>query len=512
MRIRSRIVLVEVLAIAVAVLAACTPSGPAAGGSGDGDGDKSITIGVTALGAQYDPGAGAYMYSSLDVNAVYDSLLIQNDKGSWDPWLATKYELSDDRKGLSFTLRDDVDFVDGVHLNADAVVGYLEAERANKAFSMYAKWLQFGVKFKTTGEYTFTATGKTPFDYDLIYGVVATTPIASPKAIKDPKSLTKTPVGTGPYKIDQVVPDVSATFVRNPDYWNKAAFPFDTVKLQVFDDDVAALNALKSKQIDAAGLSIANAVEAKGSGFTVASTPGRFVSLYFADRAGKIQPAFADKRVRQAINYAFDRKTINDTLNLGFGRVSSQPFSSIFPEYVEGKDDYYTYDLDKAKALMADAGYANGFDLKLPSTTFLGINETAPVVQQTLSELNIRVTFDQINDPTAFFKRARDGKYPVLLYNEAYVNALTFIDAKGFWNYLGYNDPKAQALYDTVRTGSIEESTVASKKLGEYILEQAWLAPFSAPESPWASVSGVRVDLAAGNSGVPYLVNFHTNP
>lgn len=502
---RSRFIVSALTAGAVATvgLAGCTTSG------GDDSGESSIRIAVTALGAQYDPGQGAYMYSSLNVNAVYDSLLIQNDEAGFDPWLATDWEQSDDRKTLSFTLRDDVDFSDGTHLDAAAVVEYFQLEQETETFPQFAKFEAFGATFEATGEYTFEVTTEKPMDYDFIYGIVATTPIASPEAAQDPDSLTETPVGTGPYVIDEQVPDVSATFARNDDYWNPDAFPFDTVELRVFEDDVAALNAIKGGQIDAAALSIPNAVEAENEGFNVDEAPGRFVALWFADRGGTLQPAIADVRVRQAINYALDREAINEAVNLGHGVVSSQPFSPFYPEYVDGGDDYYAYDLDRAKQLMADAGYEAGFDLTIPSTTFLGINENGPAVQQALSEIGIRVTFDEIGDVTTYFERARDGSYPVLMYNEAYVNTLGgYLAPDAFWNYLGYVDPKEADLYDTIRNGTLDESEAASKELGQYVLEQAWLAPFSSPQNPWASVDGVTVDVAAGNSGAPYLVNF----
>lgn len=482
-------------AVAMAAVALVGLAGCGSSGASDYE-ETSISIGVTSLSSEYNPGRG-YMYASLNMNGVYDSLLHSNAEGGLDPWLASEWEQSDDRKVASFTLREDVDFVDGTHLTAKGVVSFFDTLLATEDYWGLPQLRdQYQAEFKVTGEYTFEVATALPMPMSLISGYGAIQPIGSAEGIRDPEAISKEPVGSGPYLLGEFVPDVSLTLVRNPDYWNPEAYPFDTVKLLVFADNVAALNALKTGQIDGSEVSIANAAEAEAEGFTISAAPGRNVVLWFADRAGTIQPAIADVRVRQAINHAFDREQINETLNRGYGVVTSQPWSPVDPEYSEANDDYYTYDLDRAKELMAEAGYADGFELTIPTTTFLGIDLYGPIVQQTLSEIGITVTYDVEPDISAYFERARDGSYPVLLYNEAFVNTVpNFVAADGFWNYLGYVDPDVEELVQEHRFGTLEESAEASAEIADYILEEAWLAPISAPFNLYATAPGFAVDL-----------------
>lgn len=477
--------------IAALTLASCAES-PGA------DEESTITIAVPGITVNYDPFDGGHLYwmTSYSNQAVYDPLITRLSSGNgfaYGSWLAEEDELSDDRSTWSVTLRDDVDFIDGEHLTAQGVADYLNAVFASESYLGYATMQRFQPAIIVTGEYTFEIATVTPIDSDFL-GTIVLTPIISPAAIDDHESLATKAVGSGPYVVEDLVPDVSMTLVRNPDYWNPEAFDFDKIEVVVYSDYVASLNALKSGQVDAAQLDIPLAVEAEAGGLAVHAGGALTTTLYFGDRAGAIQPAIADVRVRQAINMAFDREAIVESLELGYSLVSSQLVNAGNPEYIDGGDDYYTYDPERARELLAEAGYPDGFELALPGTA----GQTAkyePIVTQALGEIGISVTFEPYAEFTDWYQAF--GEYPAILMgapNDAMLQQFLLPDgpwAKA-WNY---SDPYVLDLAEVVRTGSADEVAEAEADLGRYVLEQAWFAPISKPQTIWASDPSITVTM-----------------
>jgi peptide/nickel transport system substrate-binding protein len=493
------------LAIAGGVMTGCTAS-PA------DEGTTSIRIGVNPsnLAARYDP-ATAFIHAT-DTSGLYESFFTGDTKtGELEPLLATSYELSDDRKTLTVELRDDVKFVGGDPMTADAVVEFFNLLAADEESGLFTPAADFGATFEATGEYSIKVTTTGPMDVPGVglYYFVLGTHIANPKSMADREAAATSPQGTGPYLVDEIVPEVSVKLVRNPDYWNPEAYPFDEVEILAFDDDVARLNALTSGQVDAASLGLSFAQEATEADFNVNLSPngGRFTALWIADRAGTIVPALADRRVREAMQLAFDREAINETINQGYGLVTSQLGNPATDEYVEGGDDRYGYDPERARELMAEAGYADGFDLAIPSTTFLGVNAWEPVVTQSLADIGIRVTIDSYADAGAWFTEAMSGRYPVIMYSEQPGDALrVFLTPDALFNGTKYMDPVIAEAWDAVLTGTTDEMKAALTQIGERTLDEAWMVVFASTPVLWFSREGITVEV--DGAGFPHLDQF----
>jgi peptide/nickel transport system substrate-binding protein len=476
---------VAALAAGVALaLAGCGPAAPP-------DTVKTtLTLGLPTWAVDYplDP-SNLRLFPMAQ--AVYEPLVMLNQTtNEYEPWLAEEYSVSDDRRTLTLALRENVDFTDGTHMDAEAVKQYidfiLEGENGHSpTLGLY------GPEVTATGEYELQiAAVDRPIDTDfLLY--LWTMPILSPEVTGDLEALVDSPIGgSGPYLLDERVPGVSATLSANPDYWNPDAVEFESLEFVAFEDNVAALNALKSGQIDATAIDSSSAAEAESSGFTLFEGGGRFVTLVILDNEGAIVPALADLRVRQAINLAFDRDAILSTIDYGFGAVSSQAASSIFPWYVEGGDDEYGYDLDAARSLMAEAGYADGFDLTIP--TYAGSESAAyePIVQQSLADIGIRVSYETYADGSSFYADATAGVMPVLLFKDYYTNLSQAVRNGPYEPLL---DERGYEILTRFEQGSTEEAAAAIRELGAYILDQAWFAPFSAPTTLWATVPEIEM-------------------
>lgn len=488
----SRLLLATGTAVAVAlVLAACGPGTPGS------DEETSITIRVSALpnDGNWNTILGCTCANDISGQAVYDNL-IRFRADVMYPRLAEEFEMSEDGLSLVLQLRQGVTFSDGTPLDAEGVATYFTGLLATDVDGLANIMKDYGTEVAATGEYELTFTTTKPL-HDLWMRAMERVAILPPGAVDDPEAYRDAPVGTGPYLLEESS-GTEMTFSRNPDYWNPEAFDFDTVKLVLLEDDVAALNALKSGQVDATELGstdLAAEAEAAGYALSTASGLGNMDTLIFQDRTGDIVPALGDVRVRQAINMAFDREAIAESLYSGFARISTQPFTVGSLHYTEGADDTYTYDFDRAKELLAEAGYADGFELTIVSAADYAV--THPIVEQTLGDLGIRVTWD-----------LRVGLLEVVQDKTSAVH-LVRMPLDGGVDWLGYfwGFPTAESaeLYRIFQEAAPAESKAAAAELGVYIIDNAWYAPIGMPDMTVASIPEVEVAL---DSFLVFLENY----
>jgi peptide/nickel transport system substrate-binding protein len=491
-----------VAAGAAVSLAACSSPAP------EDTGPSTLTV-VASVITDWNPAVNGDVSSYVDIlpiQAVYDVLVNFNWDGSPIPSLAKSYELNEDRTLVTVELRDDVDFVDGEHLTAEGVAAwfdYLLSDESNYSFKETMKAV--GLSFEATGEYELEIhADKTLFNPSYYMStplrLLFQTPILSPAVVDDPSLATQTPVGSGPYLLEDVVGGTEMTFVRNPDYWNPDRYPYDELVLKDLADPVAQLNALKSGQVDGTPLALnyVSEVEAAGLGYVSASRAASV--LLIRDPFNSTLEPLRDERVRQAIAYSFDREAIVDAIGLGHGSASSQVFVEGQPEWVEDGDDRYAYDPEKARELLAEAGYPDGFEIVLPTT---GGETLVPAITQALADIGITLT----TTPTEnWFADSLGGEYPVTLYeNMAHRNTLRLMDEPftGIGRFFDPNDDVADLLR-TIRTGSDEDSTEASRELGEEFLEGAWYISIFHPEVFYA----FNQDIVDVVDPVPFLYHF----
>jgi peptide/nickel transport system substrate-binding protein len=486
-------------ALAASGLAAC-----AAGPADDGE-ETSITFAVSALPVNWDPFNGGTV-SFGPTAAVYEPLV--DSEGIMTPRLAEEWEISDDGRSIEFTLRDDVEFTDGVHMDADGVADYLTALFASDGFHHKAGVTgEYLVTVEATGEYTLRVDFSGAVVTEEGYGFLGEVPIASPATIGNPAAFEDGPVGTGPYVVDEIVTDASASFVRNPNYWNPDGYDFDKVEFLAFDDEVASLNALKTGQVDAATLSTKLVGEAESAGLSVHAGFGPTSWLEFLDMDGSVVPALADVRVRQAMSMAFDRKAIGDAINLGYGYATSQLFTSEAPEYVEGADDRYPYDPERARELLAEAGYPDGFDLTFKVAASWGA-DYHPVIQSALGEIGIRVEYEIVPDADTVKLITEiwpDGTQPIAFAT------LGIITGMAFW-IPGYTQDygpgtRFEELEEVVAEGTPEEKREAATELGPLLLDEVRQIPLGVAPAFYVTQPGIAVETYS-IARYPYLQSY----
>jgi peptide/nickel transport system substrate-binding protein len=472
---------------------------------------KSITIGLIADLTSWAASSSQFGNLNLPYQAVYDSLLVATPDGAVKPNVATSYKYDKAGTTLTLKIRQGIKYTDGTALDAANVVKNLVAFQ--KGDSPDASNISSMVSAAAQGKDTVVIKLKDVDPAFVNYLARNAGLLESSKEIgaKDAKT---NPVGSGPYMLNKIKSKTGSIYVldRNPKYWNKGAYPYDQVVLKPIADPTAMVNALESGQVDAANLTNNDVItELMANGIKFETSTLDWVGLSFVDRSGGLKSPIANVKVRQAINYALDRKALLKTIGSGYGQVEEQVFSPKSPGYVASLNNTYSYDVAKAKQLMADAGYANGFTLQMPSiVAFLG---EAPftLISDELKAIGITVKYTE--EPfSTFFPHILTPVYPAyLMFLEQSPNSwqfLNFLVARtAVWNPEHYGDATSDALLTKIQHSTGATQAGLLKQLNTYIVQQAWFAPFYIKQGTFAHNTSVKVTVQAGNA-VPYLSSF----
>jgi peptide/nickel transport system substrate-binding protein len=460
---------------AIAVVAALALAGCSAGGGSEGG--TTLTLGATVSPTTYDPAGSEWANRSPYYQAVYDTLLVMTPEGEVQPWLATEWTYNDDQTVLEITLRDDVTFTDGTKLTPEVVKENLE--RFRDGTGVDANFLA-AVDTIDVGENSVTLNLSAPDPALLDYLARDAGLVASAQAI-DGGELATTPVGSGPYIYDESASVSGSTYAysKNPDYWNPDVQYYDRLVINVFADPTAALNAIKAGEANGVKLaSNDNNAEVEAAGWTVNSSELDVANVMLFDRDGVLNPAMADVRVRQAINYAFDRDALLAALQQGNGTVTGQMFPPRSDAWVDALDTRYSYDPAKARELLAEAGYANGLTIQFPTVAGLGANTYALMAQQLQ---DIGITSEYVESGNNFISDLFAGKFPgaYLPFEQASDWQLIqmLIAPNAGFNPLHVQRPEVDAMIKDVQFGDDATRSAALKKLNTYLVENAWFAP-----------------------------------
>lgn len=314
-------------------------------------------------------------YSGLVTSLTHDSLVgISPIDGAWGPSLADSWEIAEDGRTYTFHLNPSVTWHDDTPFTADDVVFSFDATVAEDSLSVrradvlsvlesYAKIDDHTVQFVSIAPVA-TFVDKTVGQVGIVAKHIwEDVPFADWGS--DPGSTGTDPqrvIGTGPFTFVEWVQGDHATFAKNPSYWNAVNAPYhlDEFIYQIKPDQTVAVQALKTGEVDVADVPFAQAATLKESSPDLAVTD--YDTFAFNYYRLNLDPAksdlFTDVRVRQALLYALDRDLIAETAYQGFAvrADGTQPVLSraYQPDQI---NTIYTYDPDKAKQLLADAGW-----------------------------------------------------------------------------------------------------------------------------------------------------------
>lgn len=340
-----------------------------------------------------DP-ANAESNPSEAVNRMmYENLARFDEKLKIVPGLSTKWEQSKDGLTWTFFLRKGVKFHDGTPFNAEAAKVFIERMIGPEKPSRAGLYTPFVNSVEVVDDYTVKIRLKTPFAFFLNNLAHSASGIISPTALKTyGKDISRRAVGTGPFKFVEWIHGDHLTMVRNDDYWGGKPY-LDKIIVKTVKEDSARVMMLQSGDAQLIVRIPSEDVPRleKDPNIKLDSTETLRV-LYIAINCFK--KPFTDVRVRQALNYAVDKEAIVKSLYQGRALVSAGIVPPLATGYfpVQG----YPYDPEKAKKLLAEAGYPNGFKAKLwsPQGRYPKDFEMAQAIQQQLKKVGVDCTLD----------------------------------------------------------------------------------------------------------------------
>jgi peptide/nickel transport system substrate-binding protein len=365
------------LAVVAGSLAGCSSSGNTATAQ-SGAVKPVLTMGLTQYTATLNPAIAGGGDESMPIDLAYASLTHIEPDGSIGPGLATSWHyIGTTNTDFAFTLRQDARFSDGTPVTASAVKAWLDyAYFTVKGFITGSLALQ---SVETVGKWTVVLHLSAPnseMPYVLseadMFGF-----IGSPKAIAHASTLGTGTDGAGPYIAvpSQSIAGSSYVFKPNPYYYDKSAVHFSKVVVKIITSPTTMIEAIRSGQLNVAAGDITTAPEAQTAGLNVITAPSGFVEILLLDRGprtpgGSTANPLASLQVRQALNYAIDRKAVTQAIYGKYGVPTAEIGSS--DGLVPSMQDYYPYDPAKAKSLLAAAGYPHGFTLDVTSPSVFG--------------------------------------------------------------------------------------------------------------------------------------------
>jgi len=502
---------IHIAAVTVAAMASVALSGCTGGGStapGGGAAPLSLSVGSLSDNNSWDLADLEIGNRTAYWQPIYDTLLVMSPGGEIEPNLATSWSYNDDNTVLTLQLREGVTFTDGAPFNGDAVKASIDHLREGTGQNNFMAADVEEVEVISDTEVALHLAQPNPALISYLTWVGGA--MASPDAI-EAGTLAEDPVGSGPYVLDQDASTPGSTYVyeRNDDYWNQEAFPYDEFTIQVLTDPTARVNAVKSGQVDGALIVQQDAKDAESAGLTLNTLPINWSGLLIGDRDGEITPALGDVRVRQAINMALDRPALVDALMMGYGEPTDQVFNTGSEAFDESLEGYYAYDPDKAKALLAEAGYPDGFEVVMPLTP--GGETGFALYQQQLADIGITVKSDLVAANEVITKYL-SGEYSMFIMNlssaSAWQDIETWILPDAPWNMFDVEDPELTKLIDAAQNLVDDADRAAAfQKVGAWLVENAWFAPTLRPQNVFVSRDTIDVQMQAQNS-VPSLRNF----
>jgi len=370
--------------------------------------ERTLVIGHAEIAEAYDP-ARAFNPTSGMVNRVaYDTLVTfpDGDAGEILPQLATSWTVSDDGLTYTFTLREGVRFSNGEPLTADDVVfSYRRLKNVKAQPSFQADPIvAIEALDERTVAITLTAT-RPSFLAELVNSAFSVTNADAVRAAGGTDAanaaevdtahtfLNQTSVGTGPYVLASWSPQDRTELVRNPGYWGEQPY-FDRVIIVNIPEAATQRVALVAGNIDlATDLTPDQVVALEGTpGIKVYRSPGTWTHFLLMNRDPLVGGPMANPLVALAVRHALDYAGYRD---LWAGSVTPGSAMWIGLAGAFGQDRAFTRDVERARALMAEAGYPNGFEVTMhyADLTWSGVNlsTNAQKIQADLAEIGIAV-------------------------------------------------------------------------------------------------------------------------
>jgi peptide/nickel transport system substrate-binding protein len=476
-------------ALVLGVFGAATLAACGGGGGGGSAAGSSDTLTVALPGWTPESFDLPTNCSSPIYELAYEPLIRLNADGEYEPGIAESWEYSENNTVFTLEIRDGLKFADGTDVTVDSVVDTLNYYKSVPGLNDgFMKPLTIAAEGADSVRISYDQPHLGMEDLLSSDGQCNNGMIISPAGLKNPEKLKTDMFGAGPYEYvaAESEPGDHYTYTPNPNYYDKSRQHWQKIVLRVIGDPNTAFNALATGQVQVnmvGGETLLD--QAKAKGFDVVAGAPWGLAMMVWDRGGAITKPLADVRVRQAMAFALDR----DSLAKVTGPATKPQDQFGLPGLTGADPDLpskYTYDVDRAKQLMAEAGYPDGF-----STTLL-VNSDDPDAKnaitasvEQLAQIGIQV--DVKSSPeTTFYSDVASAQYPLGAVSYGFIgdvpadaDRLYKLPYSAVWNPFGSVDPDLDAAYAKLATSDASTVEANAVEFNDVMTSKAWYIPIS---------------------------------
>ena len=427
----------------------------------------SVVFGMTQDLASLDPHVDTDAGTRDVVFNLYEGLVKPASDGSLMPAVASDYTISDDAKTFTFTLRDGITFHDGTPVTVEdvkySIDRYAEIQGESSAFSSLVDSVE------VQDDKTLVVNLKESYSEFLPMMTIA----IIPQSNEDPAG---NPIGTGPFKYVSYTPGQNLELEKYDGYWQEGVPSLDSVEFKFIADVDTAFVELQAGTIDI--LKYLTAAQAETLGDEDYNIVQGSMNLVHAMYLNSAYEPLSKTEVRQALCYAVDRDAINNFIFGGKSHIIGSHMIPAMSKYYEPEaETVYSYDPEKAKELLADAGYADGFDLEItvPSSYSQHV-DSAQIIADELSQVGVNVTLNQVEWSTWLQDVYKGGNFQATVIGfdgtlapSDWLKKYVTDDAK---NFMHYSNTEYDDVFNTAYTTVDDDVKVENYKKAQMILAE----------------------------------------
>ena len=434
---------------------------------------SQITIGIPQDMNSLDPNKAVGSGTQEILFNIYEGLYKPDSDGNLIPAVASGYTVSDDGKTYTFTLRDGIKFHNGNPVTVEDVKYSIEKCAGNGTGEPLISAFSIIESVETPDEQTVVINLSDPKDDFL--AIVSTVSAAIVPA--DVDDLETNPVGTGPYKFVSRSLQENVVLKKFDEYWGEPAHIEDVTLKVIADGDSIVMN-LQGGSIDMMARITTTQAAQLGDQFDILEGTMNLVQAMYLNNA--VEP-FNNEKVRQALSYAINKQEIMDFMADGKGTpIASSMFPAFGKYYMEELNNVYTTDTEKAKELLAEAGYPDGFTftIKVPSNYQPHI-DTATVLAEQLKAIGVTANIELIEWESwlSDVYKERQFEATVVGVDASTLTAGALLGrfvSTAHNNFVNYNNVDYDTAYENAQSAtSDEEATKYYKECEEILTDTA---------------------------------------
>lgn len=495
--------LASMAAVSAPVLAACDLSG--SNGDGEttdvaGTGRTSPREGQAFVGlanafVAFDPALSPQLGSITVIRHVYEPLMqFDEEQQTWVPWLLEAEPERTEANTFSTTLRPNVTFHDGSPLTAADVAWTFDYYKDPETGSFFSTFLETIEGVEGDGqELTIRVTEELP---NLHFAL--SVPMIMPQAAFEsagPDSFAANPVGSGPYRFESQTPGQQVELARYEDYAGPAGADLERIRLTYVLEDASRIAQLTANQLDLVdGVPYRDLESLQASGLEAGAVEG---GRYVLVESNQFTRPFGDERVRQAMLYALDREALIEAVFPGGNAlIADSQLPPTHPYYRE-PETVYRHDPERARSLLADAGYPDGFEYEMLLSTIPWLTQLGTLMREQLEAVGMTGSL-RMTETEAGYGIVATREYDIYVAYGNWYALGRFADTPyrafnygagrdGFYGKVEGRDDRYDRLVDAAFQASTEEEQIEGYVAAQELFSQSILNNYTLL---WANITG----------------------